>query len=545
MYEIGRDIIKNAGASGVAGAGADGRGRSRLRLIYGLFIIAFIIFAGKTLLLGIEGTDRARRGSGAGEWVSSRADIVDRNGDLLAKNIVSGHIVLRPPQVADPDSVANLIHEIAPEISVQSVLNDIGSGKKFLYVKKFASDYQREKVTEAKLPGLGLEETEWRRYPKRRLFSHVLGFVGSDGAGLEGVEKIRDAYLRENKSPLVLSLDSRIQSIFYQELSGAMQKFQAKSAMGMLMNSRTGEMIAMVSLPDYDPENLEYDPVENRMFKPLRGLFEMGSIFKIFNTAMAIETGIGLKKEYYVARPYDIRDGRGRVVATIHDVATFRPPRPSLNVAEIMLYSCNAGSVQIALDFPEGTQPEFFDRIHMNQPLDLEFGRTERPLMPIKWGITERATVSFGHGISVTPMHVLLGVNAMTNGGIYIWPTLFKRDVGAVDGARVVTPEISESLRKIMFKIAEETSGKKARINGIDIGGKTATAEKRIHGKIDKGKNMTAFVGIFPVESPQYIILVMLDEPQGTKESYGLRTAAWNAVPTAGAIMEQSLPLLF
>lgn len=545
MFEVGQDIIKNAGAAGAAGAGAGRLGQSRLRVVYGIFVIAFLVFAGKTLLLGIEGTDRARRGNGVGEWVGTRADIVDRNGDLLAKNIISGHIVLRPPQVRDADKVAGFIHEISPDITVQKILDDINSGKKFIYVKKLASDYQRNAVKSSKIAGLSVEETEWRRYPKRRLFSHVLGFVGNDGHGLEGVERMRDAYLRENKEPLVLSVDSRIQSIFYQELSAAMQKYSAHGAMGMLMNSRTGEMISMVSLPDFDPENLSYDPVSNRLFKPIRGVFEMGSIFKIFNTAMAMETGIGLKREYYVAKPYTIRDKNGRVAATIRDVASFKPVRPELNVAEIMLYSCNAGSVQIALDFPDGAQPQFFEKIHMDRALDLEFGRTERPLMPIKWGPVEKATVSFGHGMSVTPMHVLLGVNAMTNGGIYIMPTLFKRNVGAVAGERVIAPDVSENLRKIMFKIAEETTAKKARIAGINIGGKTATAEKRINGKIDRKKNLTAFVGVFPIESPQYIILVILDEPKGTEESWGLRTAAWNAVPTAGAIMEQSLPLLF
>ena len=544
MYEVGRDIIKNAGASGGAGAGAGVVGRTRLRFVYGLFVVAFIVFAGKTLWLGIEGTDRARRGYGAGEWVGVRADIVDRNGILLAKNTISGHIVLRPPQVRDRDAVASFVHQIAPDISVQKILDDINSGKKFIYVKKLASDYQRKATKEAKIAGLSVDETEWRRYPKRRLFSHVIGFVGNDGYGLEGVERIRDEYLRNNTAPLVLSLDSRIQAIFYEELSISMQKYGAHAAMGMLMNSRTGEMIAMVALPDYDPENLDMDPQSNRLFSPLRCVFEMGSIFKIFNTAMAMEAGIA-NKEYFVAKPYAVRDSRGRVAATIRDVASFKPPRPNLNVSEILLHSCNAGSVQIALDLPDGAQASFMERIHMSVPLDLEFGRTERSLMPYKWGPVEKATVSFGHGISVTPMHLLLGVNAMTNGGFYIWPTFFKRNVGAVAGERVVSPEISENLRKIMHKIAEETTARKARIAGINIGGKTATAEKRVNGKIDTKKNLTAFVGIFPVESPQYIILIVLDEPKGTQETFGFRTAAWNAVPTAGAIMEQSLPLLF
>ena len=540
MFEIGRDIFKH----GFYSASNDREGHRRMRWVYYVFVAAFVVFILRTLALGIEGTDRARRAGADGAWVVQRADIVDRNGDILAKNIMSGHIILRPPYVKNRDAVAQVIHQILPyEYTLAQALDLVNSSRKFVYVKKYASDVQRAIVEDADLVGLEIEAEQKRRYPKRRLFSHIVGFVGRDGYGLEGVERIYDDYLRENTDPLQLSLDARIQAVFYDQLSIAMQKYQARAAMGMLMNSRTGEIIgeiiAMVSLPDFDPENINLDPASNRMFMPMRGVFEMGSIFKIFNTAMAMENGID--KEYYVAEPFPITDKFGRVVKRISDVRSFKPPRPNLTIEEIMLHSCNAGSAQIALDLPDGTQQEFFERLHFDEPLDLDFGSTERPLLPAKWGPVERATVSFGHGISVTPMHLLLGVNAMTNGGIYIYPTILKRGVGPVQGQRVLSDEISARLRNIMFHIAEETSGKQARVAGIQIGGKTATAEKYGNRK----KNLTAFAGIFPVDAPQYTILVVLDEPSGTKESFGLRTAAWNAVPTTGKILDGILPLLF
>ncbi len=540
MFEIGRDIFKH----GFVGADGDRRGRRRMRIVYYFFVAAFILFILQTLRFGIQGTDRARRAGADGVWMAQRADIVDRNGDILAKNIMSGHITLRPPYVEKPDEVAQTIHQILPyEYTLNQAFDLVNSGRKFIYVKKYASATQREVVENAKLVGLEIEAEQKRRYPKRRLFSHVIGFVGRDGYGLEGVERTYDDYLRENTDPLQLSLDARIQAVFYDQLSIAMQKYRARAAMGMLMNSRTGEMIAMVSLPDYDPENINLDPASNRMFMPLRGVFEMGSIFKIFNTAMAMENGID--KEYYVAKPFEIKDKFGRVAARISDVRSFKPPRPNLTIEEIMLHSCNAGSAQIALDLPDGTQKEFFHRLHLDETLKLEFGTTERPLMPAKWGPVERATLSFGHGISVTPMHLLLAVNAMTNGGIYIYPTLLKRGVGPVRGERVLDDEISSRLRQVMFHIAEETGGKKARVAGIQIGGKTATAEKYENGRVNHKKNLTAFAGIFPVSAPQYTILVILDEPMGTEESFGLRTAAWNAVPTTGKILDSILPLLF
>jgi len=540
MFEVGRDIFRH----GFTGVGGNTLGHGRMRFVYGVFLVAFIVFAGRTLQLAIQGTNRARPIGADGAWGVSRADIIDRNGDILAKNVMSGHITLRPHQVKNREAAAQIIHDALPfEYSVNDVLKLLDSGRRFIYIKKYVNDSVREKILSAKVAGVDIESVQARRYPKRRLFSHVVGFVGNDGHGLEGVERIYDAYLRDSNTPLQLSLDSRIQSVFYEQLSGAMQKYRAKSAMGMLMNSSTGEMIAMVSLPDYDPENLSLDSAAQRSFMPMRGVFEMGSIFKVFNTAMAMENGI--KKEYYVKEPFKIRDKFGRVAATIHDVRSFRPPRPNLSVEEIMLHSCNVGSVQIALDLPDGTQQEFFHRIHLDSPLELEFGKTEKPLVPRKWGPTERATVSFGHGISVTPMHLLLAVNSMTNGGIYIYPTLQKRNFGPLRGERVLSDEISSRLRGIMLRIAEETTAKQARIAGIQIGGKTATAEKRVNGTIDKFKNLTAFVGIFPVAAPQYIILIVLDEPKGTDDTYGLRTAAWNAVPTAGKILDSILPLLF
>jgi len=510
-----------------------------------LFIIAFAAFAVRTIHLGMQTSGATRRGSGQGYWVSQRADIVDRTGAILATNVVSGHIVLRPPHVRDREQAARFINSVIPEISVARALDDIDSGRRFIFLRRMASDEQRAEVKRARIPGVSVEETEQRRYPKRSLFSHVVGFVGTDMRGLEGMERTENRYLSENRDPLVLSVDARIQSVFHRELAAAKQRFSAIGAMGILMNARTGEIIAMVSLPDFDPENRAlYNPSLMKNL-PLRGVYEMGSSFKVFNTVMAAEHGIPLTREYNVSRPYRILNRHGRVSATISDISSFRPPRPSISVAEILRHSSNVGSVQIALDMPVSAQAEFFRKTFMDRALDLEFGRTERPLMPAQWGPVERATISFGHGIAVTPMHLILAFNAMVNGGVYIWPTMQRRGIGPVDGARVISSELSAEIREILFMTAEEGSGRRARVAGINIGGKTSTAEKRVDGAIDRTRNMTSFIVAFPIESPQYTMLVMLDEPRGIPETFGWRTAAWNAVPTAGAIMDAIMPMLF
>lgn len=551
-FNIGKDILPHE----YKGAVYNHESASRLYWIRWAFSFLFVVFIARTLQLGLQSNDYNKYNA-QDSMIETRADIIDRNGVVLAKSVKSGNIKLFPPRVKEKDinDVADVIHKIAPmDYSIEDALALIRSGRRGLYIKKNATEEQMKTIKQAHrlYDCFEIEQFTQRIYPQRNVFAHVIGFAGKD-EGLEGVEYTYDKYLRENKDALKLSIDSRIQNIFHEQLSIAMNKYQAKGAIGMLMNSSTGEMIAMVQIPDFDPNNIKYIPAGVRRFKLMRDNFEMGSIFKIFNTALAYENGLQ-NRDYKIDEPLMIYDkfGRPAMRKPIDDVVSFKRDvvkkggHKTLKAPEIMLYSCNVGSARIALDLPDGAQKEFFERINFDKPLQLEFGKTERAITYKTWGPTERATASFGHGIAVTPMHLLLGVNAMTNGGIYIYPTLLKRNIGAVRGERVLNSDISAKLRQIMLNIAEETTAKKARVKGIEVGGKTGTAEKRhVDGTIDKTRNSTVFTGIFPVAVPQYVILVMLDEPQGTSESLGWRTAAWNAVPTAGAILDGIMPLLF
>jgi cell division protein FtsI (penicillin-binding protein 3) len=551
-FVIGKDILPHE----YKGSVYNYESAARLHWVKAAFSFLFAIFVIRTLQLGLQSNDY-RKYNGQNTQIESRADIVDRNGVVLAKSVKSGNIKLFPPRVKEKDinAVANIINKIAPsDYSVEDALALIRSGRRGLYIKKNANEDQIKEIKQAHrlYDCFEIEQFTQRRYPQRNIFAHVVGFSGKD-EGLEGVELTYDKYLRENKDPLRLSIDSRVQNIFHEQLTIAMNKYSAKGAMGMLMNSSTGEMIAMVQIPDFDPNDINSIPVYTRRFKLMRDNFEMGSIFKIFNTALAYENGLQ-NKDYKIDEPLMIYDkfGRPAMRKPIDDVSSFKRDvvkkggHRTLKAPEIMLHSCNVGSARIALDLPDGAQKEFFERLNFDKPLQLEFGKTERAITYKTWGPTERATAAFGHGISVTPMHLLLGVNAMTNGGIYIYPTLLKRNIGAVRGERVLNSDISAKLRTIMFHIAEETTAKKARVKGIEVGGKTGTAEKRGSDRhVDKNRNVTVFTGIFPVSAPQYVILIMLDEPQGTKESGGWKTAAWNAVPTAGAILDGIMPLLF
>lgn len=548
-FNIGKDILPHE----YKGEIYNRESAYRLRIIYRLFAAVFLIFIARTIQLGLQDYVKDNVSK---QNVVQRADIVDRNGFVLAKSITIGDIKLYPPRVKEKyvDEVAIVINKIAPtEYSVEDALKLIRSGKGGVYIKANANEEQIKFVNEKnqKYDCFEVTPSSIRQYPQKNLFAHVVGFTGKDG-GLEGVEYTYDEYLKENKDPLRLSIDSRVQNIFHEQLSIAMKKYQAKGAMGMLMNSSTGEMIAMVQLPDFNPNYINDVPVARRRFKLLRDNFEMGSIFKIFNTVLAYENHLD-NKYYSIDKPFMIYDkfGRPAMRKPIDDVSSFKrniikkKGITKLKAPEIMLHSCNVGSAKIALDLPENAQKEFFHKLNLDRALNLEFGKTDRAITYKVWGPTERATAAFGHGIAVTPMHLLLAVNAVTNGGFYIYPTLLKRSIGAIRGERVVESDISEKIRNIMFNIAEETTAKKARVKGIEVGGKTGTAEKRIDGKIDTKRNLTVFTGIFPVSAPQYIILVMLDEPQATTESGNVRTSSFNAVPTAGAILDGIMPLLF
>ncbi len=526
----------------------------RLKWLMWFVMVLFALFTVRTLQLALEPSEYVHYGLNTND-VERRADIVDRNGVVLAKSVKSGNIKLYPPKVKDKDknAVAKVISDIVPmEYSFSDALAIVNSGKSGVYIKKRASEDQINKfrLAHKKYDCFEIEQYTIRRYPQKNIFAHVIGFSGKD-EGLEGVEKTFNKYLTENNDALKLSIDARVQNIFHEKLSIAMNKFSAKGALGMMMKASTGEMIAMVQLPDYDPNNIKSSSAETRRSKLLRDNFEMGSVFKIFNTAMAYENGLE-NNVYDVSKPYPIRDKYNRVVHNIKDIDSFYrdikkgKKKPRMSTPEIMLHSCNTGSAQLALEFPANTQKEFFHRIHFDKPISFDFGKTETAIMQQHWGPVEKATASFGHGVSVTPMHLLLGVNAMTNGGYFIYPTLLKRGIGAIKGEKVLDSEISAHLRNIMYRVAEETTAQKARVPGIKVGGKTGTAEKRHKdGTTDKTRNATVFVGIFPVEAPQYVIMIMLDEPHGTTETGGWKTASWNAVPTAGAILNEIMPLLF
>lgn len=499
-----------------------------LLVIFPIFI--FLCFY--TLNLGMH-SNRRIRAAGTNTAEIIRADIIDRNGEILAKNIYSADLVMNAKQIKDGDKAAAFVNSIFPDISVNEVLEKIESGGGYIELKKNIGREMAGIVRAEKIEGLIAVSKQIREYPKHNSMSHIVGFVNRDGDGIEGLELLGDTRLKTVSEPLMLSIDARIQSVMWAELNAAMTEYKAKAAMGILMNARTGEILSATVLPDFDPRNVAESQPANRRFRITRDNFEMGSIFKIFNTALALENGIKMDKTFNVLDPFLV-DGR-----KVEEARGFRVPAKNLNIAQILQYSSNSGSAQIALSLPETTQLDFFRELYFDRTLTTNFGKTERPLFPKSDTKTDRSRWAFGHGIAVTPIHAFLAANAVVNDGKFIMPTIYRRDF-VPNTRQVVSEATSRHVRQIMLKVMD-TSGRAAamQIQGINIGGKTSTAQKVVNGKYSDTKNVTAFFATFPIEAPKWSMLIILDEPQG-----GLRTSAHNAVPVAGKIMNAIIPLL-
>lgn len=320
------------------------------------------------------------------------------------------------------------------------------------------------------------------------------------------------------------TINPEIQQIFSERLNVAADKYQTKSVVGIVMETNTGNIIAQVN-----PEaSLD--------------LYEFGSVFKIFNTAMAIENGLADKK-YTVNEPYDILDKNGNLILKIRDIASFKAPAPQISAPDIMKHSCNVGSAQIALDLPEGAQQEFFEHVHFDRKLDLDFGTTRYPILPDKWSVANRAKAAFGDGLFVSPMHLIAAVNATINDGIYVYPKTNK-STETPKSERVISRSASKKIREIMYAVSEEISGKGAIINNVKVSAKTASAYKNLNGQISKDKLTTVATMAFPADKPKYTMLIVFDEPSATDVSFGWKTAAWNVVPVSGKILKDIVPIL-
>ncbi|BCW88741.1 putative peptidoglycan D,D-transpeptidase FtsI [Alphaproteobacteria bacterium SO-S41] len=513
--------------------------RGRVAFCAAVFVGVFSLIGARMVQIALF-NDGGEKGSAlATVGPIGRPDILDRNGVILATDLSVASVYADPRSVWDAAETARALATVFPELNVEELTAKLSTKTAFVWIKRDITPRQHAAVHDLGLAGIDFRQELKRVYPNGRAAAHVIGFVDVDNKGLGGIERAIDTTLADKVAhgePVRLSIDVRVQHVVEDELAKTVQTFSAIGGAGLVMDVQTGEVIAMVSLPDFDPNHVMDDPAENRFNRNTLGVYEMGSTFKSFNTAMALDAGVS-SKDYFDARG-SIRIGR----FTIKD---YHPMGRALTVEEIFEHSSNVGSANMARKFGEDHQKSFLASLGQLEPMPLELPERGAPLYPKNWGEVAMLTISFGHGIAVSPMHVVTGVSAMANGGMFIQPTVLMRDAKApLPEHRVLKEETSSEMNRLFRLVVEKGTARKADVPGYPVGGKTGTAEK-ISGRGYAHKTLlSSFIGVFPANKPQYAVLVIVDEPKGTKETSGFATGGWTAAPATSRIVARIAPML-
>ena len=509
---------------------------NRLMLGLGLFTVAFVVIAARlamvTLMPGEHDNMRV-----AVVQSADRADIVDRNGVVLATSLTTASLYANPHQIRDADGIAAQLVQILPDMPLAPTAAKLASDKSFIWLKRNLTPKQQQAVNRLGIPGLYFQYETKRVYPQGNLTAHVVGFSDVDSRGLAGVERSFDDVLAGGQRPLALSIDVRIQHILHEEISRAMTDFTAIGGAGMVMDIQTGEVLALVSLPDFDPARPGEATADARFNRATLGTYEMGSTFKLFNTAIGLDSGTTTLAGGFDAT-HAIKIGR-------FSIDDYHGKHRWLSIPEIFTYSSNIGSAKLADAFGAEVQKTYLQHLGLLTKSPIELAEVGEPQYPKNWKRINTMTISYGHGVSVAPIQVLPAVAAVANGGILRAPTLLKRAPGEVDtGKRVLSEQTSAQMRQLMRLVVQVGTGKKANAPGYLVGGKTGTADKQEGKGYNENARMAAFVAAFPMSAPRYAVVVMIDEPKPNAHSYGYATAGWVAAPVVGALVQRMAPLM-
>jgi cell division protein FtsI (penicillin-binding protein 3) len=532
------------------------RAEGRLLVLGVFFLCAFAVIGVRMGLLSASEPAEPVAYTAGSTIANQRADITDRHGRILATNFETHSLYAQPPQMVDPITAAEKLVEIFPDLDKGRLLKDFTGKRKFVWIKKKISPEQKQAVHDIGDPGLLFGPREMRLYPNGKLAAHVLGGAGfgnegvtaAEVIGVAGVEKQFDAYLRDpanGAKPLQLSLDLTVQAAAEQVLHGGMKLMNAKGATSILMDVETGEVISVVSLPDFDPNNRPRPPVsgDDPSVSPLfnravQGVYELGSTFKIFTTAQAIDLGL--------VGPDTIIDTRGPLRWGKFSIRDFRFYGNEMPVTKVIVKSSNIGTARIAQQIGVERQREFLGRLGMLEPTPFEIVEAKggKPLLPPNWSELSAMTISYGHGLSTSPMHLAAGYAAIANGGRYVMPTVLKQS-GPQAGERVMSEEAAAASRMMLRKVVSEGTASFAEVPGYQVAGKTGTADKpKPQGGYYEDKVIATFASIFPADNPHYALVVTLDEPEIIAHGEERRTAGWTAAPVAAEMVQRIAPLL-
>ena len=522
----------------------------RIRFVAFCFIGLYCVIGGKLIWLGLQPEPQNLRRAAAEASSRARPQIVDRNGEILAADVRIDSVFAEPRNIVDKDEAVELLTAVLPSLDAKELRDKLGSRKGFVWVKRGVSPKEREEVFRLGLPGVGFLPEHKRVYPNGPIAAHVLGFTNTDNIGIAGIEKYIDtlgfadlssAGFRvnaESLQPIKLSLDVKATHAVRDELVKGIERYKAKAAAAAIMDVDTGEIIAIASLPDYDPNNPidALDPTRiNRMTV---GVFEMGSTFKALTLAMALE-----------ARKVNLNtriDARGALRYGRFNIRDFHAQNRALTVSEVFTYSSNIGTARAALMVGVEGHKQFLAKMGQLDRMRTEMPESAEPIVPKRWGELNTMTIAFGHGLAVAPLQAMMAVGALVNGGKLVKPTFRMRSIEEAqeDAPQVIRPDTSEQMRYLMRLNAEVGSARTIDVRGYFAGGKTGTANKVVNGRYANDRVFTTFTAVAPSDKPKYLFLTVYDEPQGVPETHNQRTAAWNAGATTGRIIERVTPLL-
>ncbi|WP_353216799.1 penicillin-binding protein 2 [Sandarakinorhabdus sp.] len=538
-----------------AGEHVTARAQARQRLAFLIMLFPVLVLFVLVRLIDLAVLQGLPEGSSSTiSAAPPRGDIVDRNGVELARTFEAYAITVMPKRLtSDPELLATKLAEILPEQSRDAILEVLTSAKSLRYLAHRVLPGQAQRINDLGDPAIEIAREAQRLYPNYSLGAQVLGYTDEKGHGLIGIERAFDDRLADKAAraaPLTLSLDVRVQQAMQYELAALVADQNAKGAAGVVLDVASGEVLAMVSLPDFNPnvpgqraDGTRYTKENDdgsRFNNVTLGAYELGSTFKAFTIASALESGTltNLQKQYDATQPLHVAGFRIR-----DDHAKNR----WLTVPEIFIYSSNIGTARIAMEVGRDRQRAFLDMLGFLRPVDIELKEKARPQFPplSNWGQSATMTISYGHGLTVTPLHLAAGYAALVNGGIYHAPTLLRRDgASAVSGRRVVSEATSEQIRRLLRLVVTSGTGRRADAPGYRVGGKTGTAEKIEHGRYVHGRNVVNFAAAFPMDAPRYVVVTMIDDPRGSKATAGFRTAGMVAAPAVRRIIERIAPPL-
>lgn len=544
---FGRRKQAQAGELEISGLKAAGsRAGNRVLIAMACFTAIYGTIGARLVYFGMQ--DGALEQLHAVAETAARPDIVDRNGDMLATDIKTASLYAEPRKIVDADEALELLSSVLPDLDQEATYRKLKSGLGFVWLKRQLTPKHQSQIMALGLPGIGFRTEKRRFYPGGPNAAHIVGLVDTDNKGTAGMERwvdqnglsdLREAGLAIEKdlAPVTLSIDSRVQHVMHDELTQAMSRYRAIGAGAVVLNIHTGEVVAMASLPDYDPNNPFNALEKDRLNRMSAGVYEMGSTFKAFTTAMALDSGkVNLNSKFDARRPIQIAR------FTIND---FHGKKRILSVPEVFIYSSNIGSAKEADVVGVEGHRAFLHRMGLLSKMETELPEVATPTEPKEWKKLNSITISFGHGASTTPLQTAVAAAALMNGGHLIEPTFLPRSREEADrvAVRVVKPETSDMMRYLFRLNVEKGSGKRAEVPGFIVGGKTGTAEKVVGGRYSTDRRFNAFLGAFPMTKPEYIVLVVLDEPKAEAGGGGT-TAGSNAAPTVSAIIRRSAVFL-